>query len=226
MHDDVTISIVTYNALLQCRRTIEAILPTLDGARLVMSANGNKSALDYFYEVRAKYANTAVISHPDNMGFIIPNNYVFSKCWTKYFVMLNDDCIPPPDWLDKLKAALEPRHTVIAGARGTCQTLDANFIGRPGKELDYIEASCMMLKRDMMTKPLFSDDIVFGYCEDADLCLRVRQRGYEIAQADFACEHKRNTTSRTIPGIRSIMERNFETCRRKWSFYLKNRRFA
>lgn len=225
-HSDVTISILCYTALAECKRTITAILPTLEGARLILTSNGNPEVADYFYEVRRQHQSTAVIVNTVNAGFIAPNNYAFEKCWTRLFVMLNDDCIPPPDWLDKLKAALAPRENVIAGAKGTCQHLDERFIGRTGGELEYIEGSCLMLKRDMMTKPLFADYCTFAYCEDADLSLRVRERGYSIAQADFTCEHKRNTTSRQIPGIRHILEHNLATCQKRWANYLKHRSFA
>lgn len=224
-HANVSISILTYTALDACKRTLAAILPTLDGAKLILTANGNPCAADFFYNTQAEYPDTVVAVNRSNMGFVIPNNMAFDRCYTEFFVLLNDDCIPPPDWLDKLKAAFTDPKCAITGARGTCQTLDTDFIGRRGNQLDYIEASCMMIRASMMTRPLFDPAIKFAYCEDADLCLRVRERGLTIAQADFACEHRRNTTSRHIPGIRHIMADNFATCRKRWAFYLQHRRF-
>ena len=114
----------------------------------------------------------------------------------------------------------------ITGAKGTCQTLDDQFIGRPGNHLDYLEFSCAMVRRSVIVGKLFSDYIRFAYCEDADLCLRLREKGYRIAQADFKLvEHFRNTTSRAVPGIQYILQNNLAVCRKRWAFYLQHRKF-
>lgn len=163
-HANVTISILTYTALDACKKTIAAILPTLQGAKLMLTANGNPSAGDFFFGVQFDHPNTQVFVNRENHGFIGPNNVAFSFCDTEFFVMLNDDCIPPPDWLDKLKSPFADPLVAVTGAKGTCQTIDANFVGRKGDRLDYIEGSCMMVRREAIVGRLFSDYLRFAYC--------------------------------------------------------------
>lgn len=227
-HSDVTISIICYNALEKCKRLMEFLMAENSGAKLLLTANGNPQVSAYFNWLRANHPtiNIEIIHNQINQGFIQPANFAFSIARTEYVVLLNDDALPPPNWLSMLKAPFSDAMMAVTGARGTCQTLDEQFIGRPGNQLDYIEASCMMVRRSMIVGRLFSDYLRFAYTEDADLCLRLREKGYRIAQADFKLvEHQRNTTSKTIPGIRHIMADNFATCRKRWGFYLKHRKF-
>lgn len=227
-HSDVTISVLTYTAIDKCKRLMELLLAEKSGAKFFLTANGDKQVSAYFRRLQETHPEISihVVHNYTNQGFIAPNNLAFGNTDTPFFVLINDDAIPPPGWLDMLKAPFVDPLMAVTGARGTCQTLDERFIGRPGNMVDYIEASCMMIRREHIVGDLFSSYLHFAYTEDADLCLRLRERGLKIAQADFKLvEHFRNTTSRMIPGIRHLMEQNFATCRKRWSYYLQHRKF-
>lgn len=227
-HSDVTISVLCFTALEKCKRLMEFLVAENSGAKLILTANGNPRVSEYFNWLRANHptVNIEVIHNQINQGFIGPSNFAFYIARTEYVVFLNDDALPPKNWLSMLKVPFSDPMMAVTGAKGTCQTLDDNFIGRPGNQLDYLEFSCAMVKRSVIVGKLFSDYLRFAYTEDADLCLRLREKGYRIAQADFKLvEHFRNTTSRTIPGIRHIMADNFATCRKRWGFYLQHRKF-
>ena len=229
IHSDVTISVICYTALDKCRRLMTHLMEENSGARFILTANGNPQVSSYFNWLKANHpaVQIDVIHNQLNQGFVIPSNLAFSLAGTEYVVLINDDALPPKDWLSMLKAPFAGDDKMaVTGAKGTCQTLDENFVGRHGNQLDYVEGSCMCIRRSHIVGKLFSDYIKVGYCEDADMCLRVRERGLKIAQADFKLvEHFRNTTSRTIPGIRHIMAQNFATCRKRWAFYLRHRKF-
>jgi len=225
IHSDCTISIITYTALTEAAECLKAILPTRAGARLILTANGHPDVARYFNWLGANYPDVQVRVNMSNRGFIEPTNEAAKACQTPYFVVLNDDAIPPPRWLSMLKAPFSSQKMAVTGAKGGCCTLDERFVGHKGDRLDYIEFSCAMMRMEHMTTPLFSPEIHWAYTEDADLCLRMRQQGLKIAQADFSIYHQRNTTSRKIPNIRQIMDRNFEVCRKKWSGYLKTGSF-
>lgn len=227
-HSDCTISVICFNALDKCERLMAFLVAENSEARLILTANGNPDVSAYFNWIRANHSTVPieVVHNQINQGFIGPSNLAFSLAQTEYVVFLNDDALPPPNWLSMLKAPFTDPLMAVTGARGTCQTLDGNFVGRPGNYLDYIEASCMMVRRSLMPTPLFPKELRIGYGEDAWLCLELREKGYKIAQADFKLtEHFRNTTSRTIPGIRHIMADNFATCRKRWAYYLQHRKF-
>jgi len=74
-------------------------------------------------------------------------------------------------------------------------------------------------------EPLFWSELRMAYCEDADLCLRMVERGYSIAVTPFELVHKAGTTTRTVPDLHPEMKRNFRLCMNKWETYLKTRRF-
>lgn len=231
-HSNVTVSIVTHTAFEQCKRTLEAILPTLEGATLILTANGNVEAARYFSAFSALSENVKTFANPNNLGFIEPSNRAFDKCQTPLFVLLNDDAIPPADWLDKLKAAFDHDKVAITGPGD--RWLNKDFIGhrwRGGLPLmpDYIEGSCMMVRTSTLSdnkEPLFWDELKIAYCEDADLSLRVRKLGYTLAVADFTLIHKAGTTTRTVPELHDTIRGNFVKCRDKWRHYLKTRTFA
>ncbi len=230
-HSDTTISIVCFTAFEECRRTLSAVLESREGARLILTANGNPEAAEYFNKVASQREGVAVIVNAENQGFIKTSNWAFSLCETPLYVAINDDALPPTNWLDKMKEAIAPENTLLAGPGD--RWLDHNFVGHKWRggmpiEPDFIEGSCLMVKADEMKALgmfLFWPELKWGYCEDAELSLRVRSLGYKIAVADFAIQHKSGTTTRTVPELHDAMRENFGLCREKWAHYLKTRTF-
>lgn len=224
-HSNCTISIICHSALEECKRCLREVLDSREGAKLILTANGNAEVAEYFEKLATQRENIEVVVNIQNLGFIGPSNHAFDLCDTEMFVLLNDDAIPAPDWLDKLKVALAPENTVIAGPKGF--RLDENFVGgKPGLPIDYIEGSCLMLKTDeVRATGLFAKELAWAYCEDADLCLQMRSLGYDIAVADFTLYHKAGTTTRTVPHLHEFIRNNFEVCRKRWGHYLKTRKF-
>lgn len=230
-HSDTTISIVTHTAFEECKRTLRTVLEHREGARLILTANGNPEAAEYFETLARQRENIEVVVNTQNLGFIQPNNLAFAECETPYFVLLNDDAIPPSNWLDRLKSGLIDRVAITGpGARW----LNHQFIGHTWRagmpmEPDFIEGSCMMVRVDALREnrePLFWPDLKLAYCEDADLCLRVRKMGYEIAVTDFPLQHKAGTTTRTLaPEVIEALRENFAKCEERWRTYLRTRKF-
>lgn len=222
-HDDVTISVITHSALAESKRCLSAVLASRGGAKLILTANGNPDVAEYFGNLALRNGNIEVVINMDNLGFIEPNNHAFSVCDTPYFVCLNDDTIPPPEWLSKLKDM--PPVAVISGPNA--YQLDANFVGgKRGLPYDYIEGSCIMVKTEAIRPHgLFSHYLKIAYCEDADLCLRMRSLGHAIHKSDFSLFHHAGTTSRAVRHLHSTMIKNFDVCKDKWSRYLKTRAF-
>lgn len=231
-HADTTISIVTYSALAEAKRCLQAVLASRGGAKLILTANGTQEAADYFETLAMREPNIEVVVNTHNLGFIVPSNHAFGLCDTEWFVLINDDAVPPPDWLAKLKVCFDHDKVAIAGPGD--RWLNTEFIGhrwRGGMPImpDYIEGSCMMVRVSALHEsgePLFWEELQIGYCEDAELCLRMRAKGYTISVADFSIFHKSGTTSRTVPELHDAIRGNFVKCKAKWSHYLKTRTFA
>lgn len=231
-HSDCTISIICFNAIDACKRTLSAVLDSREGATLILTANGNPEVAEYFDKIASQRDNIKVLKNATNQGFVQPSNWAFSLCETPLFVALNDDALPPTNWLDKLKEAIAPEKVLIAGPDE--RWLDHNFVGHQWRggmpmEPDFIQGSCMMVKADALKEAglfLFWPELRVAYAEDAELCLRVRSLGYAIARADFDIIHKAGTTTRTVPELHDAMRENFGKCVEKWGAYLKTRKFT
>lgn len=225
-----SISIICHTALNQAKRCIDSVLTNSIGEdfELILTANGNPSARKYFGHIATLFPSTQIVDNPTNLGFIEPSNNALTLANGEYFVTLNDDCTVPDRWLEKLERPfLDDPKCAISGARGGCCTLDDNFVGHKGATVDFIEASCAMIRTDLAHKHgLFDEALKIGYAEDADLSLRMRSLGYTIHQADFEINHVAGTTAATVPGLSKIMQANFALCRKRWAGYLKTRTFA
>lgn len=229
-HSDVTISLITHSATEECKRTLSAVLDSREGAQLILTSNGNEEIANHFDHIAKQREGVRTIFNSANEGFIAPSNWAFTLCETPFFVALNDDALPPSNWLDKLKEAIAPERVLVSGPGD--RWLDPNFIGHKWRgglpmQPDFIEFSCAMVKADAVKAlgdPLFWPELKIAYGEDADTCLRLRSLGYEIGVADFAIQHRGGTTTRTVPQLHDIMRENFSKCRTKWAGYLKTRK--
>ncbi len=220
-----TISILTYTALPQAKACIASVLKSTLPFELILTANGNPEAGDYFEELKAEYGNIRVIHNPTNQGFIAPNHFAFGLCETPFFVMLYDDATVPPNWLELLVAPFDRDvDMAIVGQENACDCLTERFAGYPGKGYEYAEFSCAMVSTAIMRKlGLFSDYLEFANCEDSDASLRAREAGYHIACAPFAITHEVGATRKHVPGLAAIYQKNLAACQARWADYLKSK---
>lgn len=227
-----TISILTYTALDQAKACIASVLENSPYGKfsLILCANGNPEAAKYFKQVERENKGVPIIVRAlsKNEGFIEPNRMALGNTNTPYFVMLNDDAIVPPGWLEMMEAEMDKdKDVAIVGASGSCCSLKPNLDGYPGKLFEYVEGSCLMGRTEILERHgLFAPYLSFAYGEDSDLSLRMRRMGYKIARAPFKIEHHRQSTSKHIPGINEIRMKNQGEVLRRFSHYLKVRKFG
>jgi N-acetylglucosaminyl-diphospho-decaprenol L-rhamnosyltransferase len=71
-------------------------------------------------------------------------------------------------------------HRIFRGAEWSSElvTDDAAY-ARPGSP-DWISGACMLVRRDLLERLDGLDEGFFMYCEDKDLCRRVRDLGYDV----------------------------------------------
>jgi GT2 family glycosyltransferase len=147
------------------------------------------------------------------LGFAAAVNLGFARAASgcERLAVLNDDALPPPDWLEVLDAALEADDR-LAAVQGTITDADGDFVDGRGIELDRwglpvqvdrgepIREECDSVRRDALavsgTAALLRADALaqascgrmtpfdpaFGsYHEDLDLGLRLRRLGWRAA---------------------------------------------
>ena len=79
--------------------------------------------------LRTQYPDVRVIAAPRNLGFAGGNNLALHQVTTPYAVLLNNDAVPEPDWLEHLLArvrrATEPDASARSPARSSSCPLPA-----------------------------------------------------------------------------------------------------
>ncbi len=89
------------------------------------------------------------------------------------------------------------RRNVVDDADGTARTVD------------WVSGACMLARRDALADVGGFDERYFLYWEDADLCRRLRSRGYIVRYAPFATAvHQGGHSSRgaKVPAVRAFHE--------------------
>lgn len=218
-----TISVVCYTNLSGAKACIASVLRSTLPFNLILTANGNEEASQYFSSLRREFPFISVVTTSKNTGFIAPNKFAFSMCKTDFWVALNDDAIVPPNWLELLVEPFDrDEKMAIVGQENACCSLRDNFYGFKGARYEYAEFSCAMVRTSIMRElGLFSDYLEFANCEDSDVSLRAREAGYRIAKADFSIIHEVGATRKHVPGLAEIFQRNLATCQKRWADYLK-----
>lgn len=218
-----TISILTYSALGCAKRCIASVLEHSSDFDLILTANGNPEAAEYFLQLAKRHLNIRVLINSNNLGFIEPNREALAITGTPFFILLNDDTLVCPGWLDKLREEFAERpKAALAGPRSRCTSLNAHFIGIPGYRLEYLEGSCLMARTEIVKQfGLFASELKFAYGEDSDLSLRMREAGFTIHQAPFTLPfHAGGATTRTVPEVKKHFHANHLYLRARWKDYL------
>jgi GT2 family glycosyltransferase len=104
--------------------------------------------------------------------------------------------------------------TGVFGRRGTVRRLfpglrvsarnvvtdEAISSGRPSVAVDWVSGACMLVRREAFDAVQGFDEQYFLYWEDADLCRRLRARGYHVRYVPAATAvHRVGQSSRTAP---------------------------
>lgn len=145
-----------------------------------------------------------------NFGYAAANNSGARLCRGRMLALLNSDVIPAaPGWLGAMRAALDAGSSVGAvgpkllfddgsiqhagmyfgrDARGVWLN-QHYFKGYPrdfapagvARSVPAVTGAAMLVRRDLFERVGgFSEDYVIGDYEDSDLCLKLRQAGYDI----------------------------------------------
>jgi GT2 family glycosyltransferase/SAM-dependent methyltransferase len=146
-----------------------------------------------------------LVRHPRNLGFLRNCNALAGKARGRFLVVLNNDTIVLPGWLDRMVETFALADDVglvgskLLNADGTLQEA-GGILWRDGsawnfgrgqnprlpefnyvKEADYCSAASIAVDRDLWME-LGGFDPVYSpaYCEDSDLAFRVRAAGRRV----------------------------------------------
>ena len=181
----------------------------------------------------AKACGAVVIENERNVGFGAAINQGIRRSTAPYLAALNDDAVAHPAWLEALVAAMEARDDV-----GMCASQvrlhDSGRLDSAGmliagdgsskqrghgetpaafehlQEVLLPSGSAALYRRAMLDETGGFDESFFLYCEDTDLGLRARWRGWECLYVpDAVVEHGYSQTAGAASGLKAYyVERN------------------
>ncbi len=240
----VSIIILAHNQLRdtqQCLASLEKHTPLLH--ELILVDNGSTDGTGgYFRQYAAKHDHARVILNRSNLGFAAGNNQGLACARGDAVLLLNNDTVATPGWLERMLATLElypecglvgPVSNSVSGpqlvASPNYSSLDqlpkfaaqwsAAHAGQ-STEAARLVGFCLLLRRAVVEKiggldPQFGS----GNFEDDDLCLRAALAGFKLRIAlDSYVHHTGGQTFKAARiDYRASLERNWELFKAKWN---------
>jgi GT2 family glycosyltransferase/glycosyltransferase involved in cell wall biosynthesis/SAM-dependent methyltransferase len=185
-----------------------------------------------------------LIKNNKNHGFIRSCNHGAQNAQGEYLLFLNNDTEVTPDWLDELhRTFLEFPGTGLAGSKliypdGRLQEAGGiiwqdgsawNFgrlqdsklpLYNYAREVDYCSGASIMVPKSLFNElGGFDEHYLPAYCEDSDLALKIREKGYRIIYQPLSSViHYEGITSGTDlnSGVKSYQIENTKKLYERW----------
>ena len=202
---DCSVIIPVWNRCELTRLCLEALAATTGDVSWELIVVDNHSTDDTASFLCTLGGDVQIICNQENLGFAKACNQGARSARGKYLVFLNNDTIPQPGWLNALVAEAEADGSIgVVGSKllysdGTIQHAGVvrdcqgglpyhiykSFAGdhpavNQRREFQIVTAACLLIRRCLFEEAGgFDEGYVNGF-EDADLCLKVRERGYRV----------------------------------------------
>ena len=200
---DVTVIVPVFNELVATIECLLSLSRTSHGVTFEVIV-ANDASTDRTREVLSRVPNLRLVHQSDNLGFLRNCNVAAKEARGRRLVLLNNDAQVSPDWLIGLTRALDEPGVGAVGPRFVypngvlqeagvriCREGAVEMIGygdlpeKPrwsySRDVDYVSGACLMVETALYhALGGFNDELAPAYCEDLDLCLRIRERGLKI----------------------------------------------
>jgi GT2 family glycosyltransferase len=234
-HKLYSIIVLCYNHIETTKRCLDCLFQTdLSKAEVIVVDNHSEDGTYEYLETLIDRLRV-IYRCERNLGVGEGYNEGFKFVRTPFFLTINNDMlVHEKDWLWKMTAHLvENPQIAQVGIEGTSCWLDKRGGGHPlphpDLKPDYVETSCMMARTDAVRAvgPLFDPAYKFAYCEDSDLSLRLREKGWEITHIPLSVEHIGSVTLGDKSNTKAMeyFIQNHARLQRRWAKYLETRHF-
>jgi GT2 family glycosyltransferase len=193
--------------------------------------------------------NIRFVHQRTNLGFLRNCNVSFRHCNGEYLFLLNNDAQLRPGALDALVNALD-RHPDVAAVgpkirypngrlqeagcainRDGTSTMVGLFLDptEPGfnhsREVQYCSGAALLVRISELDEGLFDEQFAPAYCEDVDLCLRLKSRGRRIiycCEAEVIHHLSVSTNKHSVTKRLQLVVQNQQKLCHKWSKLLED----
>jgi len=218
---------------------VAAIVPNYNGREMLRECLDSLMAQDHLPDeiivvdngsadgsvdmLRSDYPGVRVIALERNMGFSVANNIASRQTGCDLLLLVNNDCIAPPEWTSVLLGALEDDVAAVASSMRSVRDMgildsaggeidDMAFIGdrghgRPACEFDrrtevlFPCGGAALIRRAALEDgaTIFWEKL-FIYGEDGELGVRLWSRGWRVVYEPKAVIlHKHSATCSRAP---------------------------
>lgn len=225
---------------LNCLASIAANPPLVPFEVTIIDDNSPDESVKILKEIK----NINLIENKQNQGFIRSCNIGAEKAKGKYLYFLNNDTQVTPDWMDELvRTFYELPETGLVGSKliypdGKLQEAGGiiwqdgsawNFgrlqdpqlpVFNYAREVDYCSGASIMIPKEIFEEVGGFDEYYLpAYCEDSDLALKIRSKGYRVIYQPLSTIiHYEGISSGTDTdeGIKSYQIENSQKLYSRW----------
>jgi len=243
--------VLTYNQLkegtIPCVESIFKHTNANDFELILVDNASSDGTSDYLRSVEKEHTNVKVVLNETNKGYAGGNNDGLRAATGDCVVLLNNDTLMTPGWLDALLMPLERERSIglicpVTNSAGNEQmiilpSLNAeNYVEVAGRytaknkghlfDTQKLGFYCVAMRRDVLDKVgMLDEEFGIGMFEDDDYCLRVRKAGYRLV-INEGCfiYHKGSLSFKKLveKDYQSLFEKNRQRYERKhgqpWRF--------
>lgn len=239
-----SIIILTHNKLEYTQLCIESVrkfTPKGIYEIIVVDNNSKDSTLEWL----SKQDDIKVIDNSENLGFPVGCNQGINIAKGESILLLNNDTIVTPNWLNNMDRALYSNSDIgaVGAITNNCSNMQqikveyqdiyellefvkGNNISNPELWVykTYLVGFCYLIKKDVINEiGLLDERFSPGNFEDTDLSMRVLLRGYKLLLCKDAFIHHYGSISfkEDIEKFSELLTENCEKFKDKWGFDIR-----